>query len=114
MYMESIVEVEAVFVPWRGTSRPRARRLKPWKVFRNYAIFAAIVAMIVAFWAAFVAGLMLLLPLLATDEAGCRSEPRGVISRTRLANALPPHAGVQTCPVGSNDAIRPANRPHGR
>lgn len=40
MYMESIVEVEATFVPWRGTSRPRARRLKPWKVFRNYAIFA--------------------------------------------------------------------------
>lgn len=62
MYMESIVEVEAAFVPWRGTSRPQARRLKPWKVFRNYAIFAAIVAMIVAFWAAFIAGLMLLLP----------------------------------------------------
>ena len=114
MYMESIVEVEATFVPWRGTSRPRARRLKPWKVFRNYAIFAAIVAMIVAFWAAFVAGLMLLLPLLATDEAGCRSEPRDAISRTRLANALPLHAGVRTCPVGSNDAIRPANRLRGR
>lgn len=62
MFMEPIVEEDAVLVPYRDSPRPQTRRLKPWKVARNYAIFAAIMTTIVAFWAACIAGLMLLLP----------------------------------------------------
>lgn len=62
MFMESIVEADAVPVPYRDAPRPQTRRLKPWKVARNYAVFAAIMTTIVAFWAACIAGLMLLLP----------------------------------------------------
>ncbi|CCW18905.1 hypothetical protein EBBID32_32620 [Sphingobium indicum BiD32] len=61
MFMESIAEADATLVPHRDAPRPHIRRLKPWKVARNYAIFTAIMAMIVAFWAACIAGLMLLL-----------------------------------------------------
>lgn len=62
MFMESIVEADAAPVPYRDAPRPQTRRLKPRKVARNYVIFTAIMATIVAFWAACIAGLMLLLP----------------------------------------------------